>query len=402
LSAERSFDDVETFDDLDDVFGGPRAVRDEPEARGEPATTADTAEERVCFSLAELAEKPELLRPPEAIVPRFAWRGRVTLLAAREKAGKSTLASYILAAASRNDAGDRDLFGEPMSACEGVLWVSLEEHPGDVVRRFQAQKAAPRNVFIVTRLPEGGLAAIGQMAKDLLCSVVCIDTLAALFSGLIEDPHNSAEWTLQLQRIVRLARDTDTAWILNAHARKSDGRYRDSTAIGANVDMILEMVDESNGQSTERKIFARGRWANPTFSVRMERDGSFSLVGATDDKALELQVVDYIRLNPGCSKSAVRDGVSARAGAIDSALAALIDRDLVVNTGSERANRYKLGTGSGTAPLSGRNSLWDIAGTGSGTTPLSGNPNPIGFPGQGVPRSSDIAPGWWDAIGADQ
>jgi len=51
-------------------------------------------------SLAEILADPDVIRPPVALVPRMAWTGRVTLLAAREKIGKSTLAGAAVAALS--------------------------------------------------------------------------------------------------------------------------------------------------------------------------------------------------------------------------------------------------------------------------------------------------------------
>ena len=41
--------------------------------------------------------------PPEAVIPHLAWRGRVTLLASREKVGKSTLLSALVARITRNE-----------------------------------------------------------------------------------------------------------------------------------------------------------------------------------------------------------------------------------------------------------------------------------------------------------
>ena len=36
-------------------------------------------------TLAEMLADPELLKPPEAVIPRLAWKGRLTLLPGREK-----------------------------------------------------------------------------------------------------------------------------------------------------------------------------------------------------------------------------------------------------------------------------------------------------------------------------
>ena len=62
------------------------------------ADQADAADAQ-CWTLRELLENPVEL--PPAVVPRLAWPGRSTLLAAREKEGKSTLMTAAAAAVSR-------------------------------------------------------------------------------------------------------------------------------------------------------------------------------------------------------------------------------------------------------------------------------------------------------------
>ena len=78
-------------------------------------------------TLAAILADPKALQPPRAVVERFAWSGRVTLLAAREKAGKSTLISALASAAStgRRFLGDETIQGR-------VLIIGLEEHLNDL------------------------------------------------------------------------------------------------------------------------------------------------------------------------------------------------------------------------------------------------------------------------------
>lgn len=49
----------------------------------------------VFVSLAELMARPELLAPPEAVVRRIAYRGRLVLVAAPDKSGKTTLLANV-------------------------------------------------------------------------------------------------------------------------------------------------------------------------------------------------------------------------------------------------------------------------------------------------------------------
>jgi len=50
--------------------------------------TEESRPKRQWMWLSELLEDPDLLQPPKPIVPRLVWKERITLLAAREKAGK--------------------------------------------------------------------------------------------------------------------------------------------------------------------------------------------------------------------------------------------------------------------------------------------------------------------------
>ena len=44
-------------------------------------------------TLQSILDDPDAMKEPEAVMPRLAYAGRLTLLSAREKEGKSTLAS---------------------------------------------------------------------------------------------------------------------------------------------------------------------------------------------------------------------------------------------------------------------------------------------------------------------
>jgi len=75
---------------MGEVRDGEIPAPTEPPA--EPEAGAEAPREApLTRSLAELLADPDALNPPEPVIPRLAYRGRVTLLAAREKAGKSTV-----------------------------------------------------------------------------------------------------------------------------------------------------------------------------------------------------------------------------------------------------------------------------------------------------------------------
>src|SRR5690606_4862562 len=140
-------------------------------------------------SLAEILNDPAAMRAPEPVAPRLAWHGRVTLLAGREKLGKSTLESAGAAAVSAG----ASFLGEP-GEHGPVLWLGLEEHPGGPARRFRDFGANEHCVFVLDRLerPFADLAAAIERTGAVL---VVVDTLAAFTETLVDDPGSSAKWT---------------------------------------------------------------------------------------------------------------------------------------------------------------------------------------------------------------
>lgn len=97
---------------------------------GRPTDVYSDRQHRGLLSVRDILADPELCRPLEYAVPRLACRGRSSMLWAREKMGKSTLAR---AAAAAKSTGSRFL-GEDTDP-GSVLYVALEEAIGDTPPR---------------------------------------------------------------------------------------------------------------------------------------------------------------------------------------------------------------------------------------------------------------------------
>ncbi len=278
--------------------------------------------------LAEILARPDLLEPPRTVVPRLAWSGRVTLLAGREKVGKSTLAAGAEAAVSAG-AG---LFGAS-TPCGPVLLLALEEHMGDVARRLQAFRADPERVWVLDRIEEP-LADLAGAVQHVGPALVVVDTLAAFTAPLGLEPGSSTDWTPVMAGIARVARDTETAIVLLHHASKADGSYRDSTAIGAGVDVILEA---KRGTEETVQVKARGRFPVEDFTVRLLGSPARPrLALAAGELGLDARVLFYVDRNPGASKRAVCGGVEGRAQDILNTVDQLLGRGLVEDRGDGR------------------------------------------------------------------
>jgi hypothetical protein len=276
-------------------------------------------------SMGELLSNPRALDPPRPVVPRLAWQGRLTLLAGREKGGKSTLAGAATAAVTK---------GATFLECptlEGtVLYVHREEHKGEVLRRFDRFGADNDSVFLTDRID---LATLDQEVPNYKPVLIVIDTLAAFVGGAIDDPGNSAKWTPILQGFVALARDHDAAVLLLHHARRSDGSYRDSSAIGAAPDALIEMREDTKDRWV-RQLSARARWEVPDCNVRLTAGGY--VLAAGEDLSLDARVLDFVRVNAGCSLRRLVNGIAGRAKDTQAAVHALLKSHALVNEGGGR------------------------------------------------------------------
>lgn len=279
---------------------------------------------------ADALADPEARRGPRTVVSRLAWQGRVTLLAAREKAGKSTFATAAAAALSSGS----EFLGELCHSGK-VLWLLLEEHEADFLERVQKFGAQAEDIFYTYRPPDT-LEEIETIANRIRPQFIVVDTLPALAQRQVSEAGSSAQWTPVMSTIARIARTTGAAILLLHHSKKSDGRYRDSTAIGAGVDMILEMDIPKNAPRV-RDITPKGRWPLPKYSVSY--DGmSYELVGEELD--VKAQVLAFISKNSRSSMRAIREGVPRRKTEVDGAVRELKAEGKIENAGSSTSHKY--------------------------------------------------------------
>lgn len=218
------------------------------------AFTACSDAANVVHSLEELLTDPSLTARPEAVGPPMAWVGRVSLAAGREKrGGKSTAACGVVAQASRQ--GRR------------ALVISLDEHLGDTVQRLARFGADPHRVFLMDQRP----ADLGAVIRSTGAEIVVIDALS-VWANKKEKPESgdSAAWEAVMRPIVDAARKTGAGVIIIHHASKGSGEYRDSSAIGSNVDVIITLEEQAGGA---RRAKVEGRIPAPAFTVTLDAQG---------------------------------------------------------------------------------------------------------------------------------
>jgi len=227
-------------------------------------TEADRPRSR---SLAEILKDPRATQPPAAVVPGLAWAGRITLVAAREGVGKSTLFSAAAAAVTTGAA----FLGDPC-ARGSVLWVLVEEHLNDLVIRALRFETAQGNELHVLERPDEPLTTLEAEVQRLKPALVVVDTLHAFAAPLVKDKSQSDDWLTVMAALDRIARTTNTAVLMAAQALKGTGDYRDSGAIGHGVDVVLNLLRPDRTSAVRVLERQKARWDLPDLHVELVDD----------------------------------------------------------------------------------------------------------------------------------
>jgi hypothetical protein len=303
-------------------------VRDTPEF--EPSSETEDPQPEIhlgTMTAAQILSDPESLRPPQVVVENFGWLQRTTLISAREKSGKSTLLTALATAVSSN----RPWLGTPVLEGE-VLWVGLEEHPHDQARRLGEMGADLEHVHLV--VPPFDLRDPVRWLDRLVCSIdprlVGIDSLAALAVKFVKDSNSPDDWTGLFTELTCVVRESSAAWIFLAHSKKEGNEYRGSTAIGANVDAILQMKEEAQG--VRRFTNNRARWIVRDFAIRLA-ENEYGLVGG--EVSLEASILTFIGTNPGASLTHIRGEVTGSNTRIRNGVHRLVSEGQIVNRGMD-------------------------------------------------------------------
>jgi len=222
------------------------------------------------FRLDQLMEDPSAFEPPTPVVPLLCWPGYTTLLAGREKVGKSTLAK----AAAASVTARVPLFESPGSgtpASGRVLYYSLEEAKRDLGRKLSAFGARMDRVYVRHRLSTNPLKGFRRDLRHIAPSLCVADSLSVIAQHRALDPTTHLQWGRLVSELRKPVQDTHTALLLLHHARRKDGRYRGSSAIGATVDMILEL--RVGDLPAQRTVESSGRLETPDITYERVDDG---------------------------------------------------------------------------------------------------------------------------------
>jgi hypothetical protein len=271
----------------------------------------------------------ELLKPPEVIINRFAWKGYITVYTAPDKGGKSTLMTHLVSEASRNN--------------KRILWLCLEEPLSVLVTRFSSA-GANKNIRIMAypKNPRSDVMVAATLWKP---DLIVIDTLVRYAVGSVTQGSDAQQWAALNQDFLYLSRKLGCGLLVLHHARRSDGQSRDSGEIAGMADVIIEQ--RKRHYRGVQKFEVRGRWALGDFALRREPDGSYSKVLVMECKSersgkdvLQKRVLDYLTANPGASTRNVRASVKGGDAPIKATVLDLADRGIIENRGADASSKW--------------------------------------------------------------
>lgn len=335
-----------------------------------------------------MEDKPDL-GPPEVVWIWFAWRGRVTGIFAREKKGKSTILAFISAMLTNG----MEALGWAPPEPGRVLWFGLEEHPDDTVLRQKDFGTDPDRFFFLPWSPDP-LEQLELAIREVNPDLVVIDSLAAYVELAAPKSGESSAWKALLGPLTRLARKYNVAIVIIMHMNKGkDAEYRDSTAIGAEVDMLIEM--RAGDVPGVRMFTPLGRWKVEPFSVIYEEaEGdlppSFRL--AHGELAVDQKIVLFLKANPGSTKRAIRDGVGGASADLDSAVFHLLNTRKIEDRGDGTRSKFHIRQ---THTEKGRSHATDTGQSRSSHADPGEGPVPVshGVPDAGESSGSPRVPG---------
>jgi DNA primase len=244
--------------------------------------------------LGDLLAEPE--ETVEWLVDDLLPSGGFSLVAAKPKVGKSTLARCLALAVAR---------GEPFlgrtTAHGPVIYLALEEKRSEVRKHFQAMGASgDEEIYLYTATaPADAFEQVKAVVQEKAPALLIIDPLFRL--ARVKDGNDYAQVTTALEPLLALARETCVHVLVVHHLGKGERAGADailgSTAIRAAVDtsVILKRTERYRTISSEQ------RYGDDFEETTLHYDPQTRLITLGDTKAHEDEaiiaqaILDYLQ-----------------------------------------------------------------------------------------------------------
>ena len=208
----------------------------------------------VGFRLTKLSD---LLQEPDEDIA-YLWentliKGGLSILVAKPKVGKSTLARNLALKVAR---GDTEFLGRAITASGAVVYLGLEEKRSEVKKHFERMGVTEDlPIFIhVGSAPEKAIEELCKAVMDNKAVLAIVDP----FQRLVRSPdlNDYSSVSLALEPLMQIARDTGCHILLIHHANKGIARESGdsilgSTAIYGSMDCALILKRSESSRTIE-------------------------------------------------------------------------------------------------------------------------------------------------------
>jgi hypothetical protein len=287
-----------------------------------------------------LTKLPDLLNEPEEevswLVDKLLPTSGFSLLVAKPKAGKSTLARNLALAVAR---------GEPFlnraTQKGAVIYLALEEKRAEVRKHFREMGATGEEEIYVfaASAPADALQKIRAVVEEKKPALIIIDPLFRL--ARVKDGNDYAQVTHALEPLLVLARETGAHVLCVHHAGKTERNGGDailgSTAIFAAVDTALVMKRSER----YRTIQSIQRYGEDLSETVLRFDPATRTVALGESKEREETqrmkdaIADFLALHSQpVSEAEIKENVDGNNRVQQTALREMVSEKRVERTGS--------------------------------------------------------------------
>ena len=289
-------------------------------------------------SLRDLLAEPE--ERFEYLVENLLPSGGLSLLSAKPKTGKSTLARQLVLAVARGE----EFLGRKTE--KGLsIYLALEERRADVRSHFRKMGAkGDENLKIFAGIsPVDGLKMLRNTAEYENPSLIVVDTLARLVR--VKDMNDYSQVISALEPLLSLAREVGSHVLLLHHAKKGDSRGIDSilgsTGLAGTVDTIISL---HRGEDY-RSISSIQRDGNdiPETVLQFDPETRLTTLGGTreqeETERLKKPILDFIAgQQDGVEEKTITEEVEGNNARKKKALRLLLGEGKIVRSGKGKRN----------------------------------------------------------------
>ena len=273
---------------------------DDPEYR-EPAPEVTTTLGELAASISDQVIEP--------LIHGLAWRGRISLLSARAKRGKSTLVAQAAAMASNGEA----FLDEELEAIR-ILYFAPDENPADTISKLRTYRANEETIRMKAIEAVAGIYELIADVEDRI-DLIIVDSfieLVRLETGRIEE--NDAQISDHLRRLAALSHTGKYGVLVIAHGGHDGDRPRGSSAILGVVDqvIVMESPDDNWEENPVRTLKYSGRWSEPDKEIAYGFQGYMPTTEMTDAD----RIIIAISTEPGIKRNALQKKVGIRKSAV--------------------------------------------------------------------------------------